>query len=192
MPKPAHPPPASLRASSGLRNRTCGRGLLEAGPIVFSGPVRVPTSLDHCLWEIRRPGCRAECSIGPGADAGIGWRQAAVPTRSRLPGVRRGHRSCRMRGQDMTVHPSTGRHRPPRSSDSELGSTDVSPQGRGQFQGHRRPSRSRAAPTIHGRSTVMSPSTVTWWAVGLTFPHETASRVRAPERLPSHSTAEVM
>jgi len=45
---------------------------------------------------------------------------------------------------------------------------------------------------MSGRSTVTSPSTVWCRALGFTLPHETASRVRAPERLPSHSTAVVM
>ena len=36
-----------------------------------------------------------------------------------------------------------------------------------------------------------SPSIVTCRAVAFTFPQQTASRVRAPERLPSHSTAVV-
>ena len=52
-------------------------------------------------------------------------------------------------------------------------------------------SRSSAAPTISGNRTVTSPSTVVWRAVALTLPQEIASRVRAPERLPSHSTAVV-
>ncbi len=52
-------------------------------------------------------------------------------------------------------------------------------------------SRSSAAPTMSGKRTVTSPSTVTCRAVALSFPQEIASRVLAPERLPSHSTAVV-
>lgn len=42
-----------------------------------------------------------------------------------------------------------------------------------------------------GREIVASPSTVIFLALSLTLPQETASRMRAPEREPSYSSAVV-
>src|SRR3989344_727413 len=49
-----------------------------------------------------------------------------------------------------------------------------------------------SAEKIIGRIIVASPSTVTCLAFPFIFPQEIASRVRAPDKLPSYSTAVVM